>query len=77
MQHWLCSQDMVEKHSCVLIPFATKYLYANGFNSLLSIKTKSRNHLNPGAELVDCCQHESLRFDNIMNESKSNREIGD
>ena len=33
----------------MLIPYATAYLYESGCNTLLSIKTKSKNHLNAQA----------------------------
>ena len=42
-------QGLCETVLVVLIPFTTTWLRESGFSNLLSIKAKSRNHLNANA----------------------------
>uniref|UniRef100_UPI00358EB4CC protein FAM200C-like n=1 Tax=Myxine glutinosa TaxID=7769 RepID=UPI00358EB4CC len=74
---WCAALDMFPrlggKALRVLIPFATTYLCESGFSSLLSIKTKSRNRLNPQADLRIAVSKKVPGFDKIMKEKQEQR----
>lgn len=76
-EFWCAALDMFPrlggKALRVLIPFATTYLCECGFSSLLSIKTKSRNRLNPQADLRIAVSKKVPRFDKIVNEKQEQR----
>ena len=73
-EYWRSAMDMYpqlrKKALGVLIPFATTYLCESGFSSLLSIKTKSRNRLNPQADLRVAISKKVPRFDKIINKKQ-------
>uniref|UniRef100_UPI00358E7D1C protein FAM200C-like n=1 Tax=Myxine glutinosa TaxID=7769 RepID=UPI00358E7D1C len=76
-EFWCAALDMFPrlggKALRVLISFATTYLCESGFSSLFSIKTKSRNRLNPQADLRIAVSKKVPRFDKIMKEKQEQR----
>ena len=50
----------------ILVPFATTYLCETGFSIFVSIKTKPRNHLDPGDDMRVAITKKELRFKLII-----------
>ncbi len=61
---------LCEKGLVVFIPFATTYLCESGFSTLLSIKTKSRNRLNPQADMRIDISNKIPRFEKLINKNE-------
>jgi len=52
----------------ILVPFATTYLCESGFSSLLYLKNKYRNRLNPSKDLRVALSNCVLRCDRMISE---------
>ena len=50
----------------ILVPFATTYLCEIGFSTLVNIKTKPRNHLDPGDDMRVAITKKEPRFNLII-----------
>ena len=59
-------QRLCEKALGVIIPFATTYLCESGFSSLLSIKIKYRNCMNPQSHMQISISNKVPRFDKVI-----------
>ncbi|KAG2468113.1 ZBED8 protein, partial [Polypterus senegalus] len=57
----------------VLVPFATSWLSESGFSSLLYIKNKYRNALNPENDLRISLTHKEPRFEEIITKKRQEK----
>ena len=76
-QHWSLAMDMFpklcEKALSVLIPFSTTYLCQSGFNALLSIKTKYRNHLSAQIDMRVAISNKVPRFEKLLSNKQKQK----
>ena len=76
-EYWCLAMDMFpklcEKALNVLIPFATTYLCLSGFSALLSIKTKSRNHLSAQVDMRVAISNNVLRFEKLRSNKREQK----
>jgi hypothetical protein len=54
----------------VLLPFATTYLCEHGFSTLINLKTKYRNWLNPEDSFQIALASKSPNFDVVVSKMK-------
>ena len=47
----LCSNVLLNANFKIIVPFATTYFCETGFSTLVSLKTKPRNRLDPGDDM--------------------------
>ena len=64
---------LCEKALSVLIPFATTYLCQSGFIALLSIKTKSRNHLSAQADMRVAISNKVPRLEILLSNKQEQK----
>ena len=57
----------------VLVPFSTTWLCESGFSSLLYMKNKDRNLLNPENELRISLTHKEPRFEKLIEKRKEQK----
>ena len=57
----------------MLISFATTYLCESGFSALLSIKTKSRNHLSAQADMRVAISNKLPRFEKLLSNKQEQK----
>ena len=57
----------------ILVPFATTWLCESGFSSLLYIKNKYRNAMNPENDLRISMTHKEPRFEQIIAEKRQEK----
>jgi len=69
-------QKLCTKSLSVLVPFAPTYLYKSGFSSLLHLKNKYRDHLNPSKDLRMALSNCVPRFVRIISEKQQKVIIG-
>ena len=62
-----------KKSLFLLTPFSTTYLCESGFSSLLSIKTKHRNCLNPQSDLRIAISEKNPRFEKLMKQKQEQK----
>ena len=76
-QYWCLAMDMFpklcEKALSVLIPFATTYLCQSEFSGLLSIKTKSRNHVNAQVDIQVAISNKVPRFEKLLSNKQEQK----
>ena len=62
-----------EEALSVLIPFATTYLCQSGFSVLLSIKTKSKNHLSAQVDMRVAISNKVPRFEKHLSNKQEQK----
>ena len=74
-QYWSLAMDiypkLCEKALSVLNPFATTYLCQSGFSAILSIKTKSKNHLS--AVMQVAISNKVPRFEKLLSNKQEQK----
>ena len=65
--------QLAKKALEILVPFATTYLCETGFSTLVNIKTKQRNRLDPRDDMRVSISKKEPRFNMIIDEKQQQK----